>query len=216
MPGIVLAVLSLPWCCEPFILKNNGIKECVGTLWVFPQEWGSLSTLGRSRHHHHPCRSRSAVCGNWPVPSGNAVSLSVADLFWAGFWAVVGCGAWGFNAVECGKQRGLRTGYFNGIEGTQSGLSAQFCRNPYPGSWEGCGEKGWNLFLQYVTARSWVPGPYNPKAPLEKGEEGGVCPTPGEAAALQASISFAGRHSWALRHCSDNVLSHKDSLAMGQ
>lgn len=89
MPGIVLAVLSLPWCCEHFILKNNGIKECVGTVWVFPQEWGSLSTLGRSRHHHHPCRSHSTVCGNWPVPSGNTVSLSVADLFWAGFWAVV-------------------------------------------------------------------------------------------------------------------------------
>lgn len=97
-------------------------------------------------HHHHPCRSCSGVCG---------VSPSMADLFWAGFCAISGCSAWGFNAVERGRQCGIGTGYFNGIEATQSSLSAQFPRAPCPGSWESCGDNGWNLFLQYVTARSW-------------------------------------------------------------
>lgn len=66
--------------------------------------------------------------GNGVFPQETPVSLSMADLFWAGFCALVGCGAWGFNAVECGKQRGTRTGYFNGIEAIQRGLSAQFHR----------------------------------------------------------------------------------------
>lgn len=82
-------------------------------------------------------------------PEGTPVSLSMAALFWGGFCAVVGCGAWGFHAVERGKQRGIGTGYFNGIETIQSSLSAQFSRTPCPGSWEGCGDSGWNLFLQY-------------------------------------------------------------------
>lgn len=61
------------------------------------------------------------------------------------------------------------------------------------------------------TARSWGLCPNNRTAPLENGEEEGVYPRAGEAAALQANISFAGRHSWALRSGSDNVLSHKGS-----
>lgn len=80
--------------------------------------------------------------------------------------------------------------------------------------------KLWGQWLESVPAvcYSQVLGTVSkhPKAPLENGEEKGVCPTPGEAAALQASSSFAGRHSWALRCCSDNVLSHKDNLAMRQ